>query len=441
MTMAKLKFKFDIKKINWAPLKNFFIARGEKVALGLAVVIGVLLVSRGLISAKYVSLTADGRKIVDEIKKDTKTIRDNIDHAKWGVDPARAQGQGCMDSRDGSFPLLPFVGDTEGGPAGRDTPEVVAMSGLPRKISVAYLRAGVAVYDINLTNESATVIQPPGGGAAGIAKTVRGKRIVIVTALFPLKEQIEEFREKLKMSLADILNTREDLPHFLGVNVQRITRDTQGKETTTDLCMYDPVEEKVKLAPHLVKLFKEAEILDEGESFQQFQKHRQAGLMCNLPRLLVASYPHKGDPKNGESYPKPDLDGLQVTGFSRPVPPVKVNPPPLIKIPPATGRKPPPTVPTKSSTGTIKSGVKWSEEPIASSGLKAKFEGTFTLFDKGGARPAPFKGKPLPSPSSPKRTLKPRRRPSFASSTATSSRARPIRTGSRCASPIPTRAR
>ena len=133
------------------------------------------------------------------------------------------------------------------------------------------------------------------------------------------------------------------------------------------------------------RLYRAAEMIGESESFEKFQNHRQAGLMCQLPRLANVSYPHD---KDRTAYPKSDLDepdlaNVQVSSVASAQPIVSNQPAPHITLPGGVKKQPPPKTGPEGIAGNIKSGVKWLDLPSASSGLKAKFEGDYSIFDQG----------------------------------------------------------
>ena len=61
-----------------------------------------------------------------------------------------------------------------------------------------------------------------GGGALRPVKIMKPARIVVVTAVFPWKEQMEEYRRKLHYgTMPELLAKPEDMPRPLGLNVYR----------------------------------------------------------------------------------------------------------------------------------------------------------------------------------------------------------------------------
>ena len=158
--LPKLPFKFDYKKINWAPLKNFLIARGEKLALGLAVLIGTMLVVNGLIAARKVPLTGTGENtIIGDIAENIKKIRHNIDTAVYKINADQTRVIDKWYNRDWVFPLTDYFQESEKSEVGRINPEVVPMPTLAKKTAINFLVADVLAYDIDTIGKTATVIE------------------------------------------------------------------------------------------------------------------------------------------------------------------------------------------------------------------------------------------------------------------------------------------
>src|SRR5262249_54922269 len=123
-------------------------------------------------------------------------------------------------------------------------------------------------------------------------------RLVMVTAAFPYKAQLEEYRKKLRLSSVDelLLDQTGMRPEFTGFNVQRRTYGPDGKliEDWTDLDVETPLK-------HLLVRAKERE--PENPDLQTL------GIIV-YPNRVVLPRPKLA---REQTYPEPKLDTIDKT--------------------------------------------------------------------------------------------------------------------------------
>src|ERR1700677_1178588 len=113
------KAKFDLKKIDFTKVKQFFLAKGEKVALAAFAVIGCLLVVTGLMGA----MSVDGRKQAKDIRDNTDKIR-QMYTAEKKIDRSEIKINTNWIKRLSDFVFAQMVGINDGLPPKRSSPTV-----------------------------------------------------------------------------------------------------------------------------------------------------------------------------------------------------------------------------------------------------------------------------------------------------------------------------
>jgi hypothetical protein len=299
--MAKLKINF--KKIDLTRVKQFLFNKGEKLALGIALGIGTLLVLNGLLSARSAGKTPDGSTTITlALVNGANTLKTAMDNAvdKGGdYDP-----KGIVvvwNEQISRFPYSPLMQTNEPSDFKRRNPNLLAVpdnKGGKTNIQMDFVQGGVLGYEINTDKQNATVIIPPGAAKNTVgtpAVTLLPQRMVVVQALFPMKEQLQEFAKELRMPLGELLRRKEDWPpRFKGLNITRIETDAKGQTTKTKLYWYDPKDDprdqnKINVAPHLDNFFRS--VLIDEESLKGFDNYRHHNLMTPLPKLANAAFP------------------------------------------------------------------------------------------------------------------------------------------------------
>src|SRR5262245_42708230 len=122
--------------------------------------------------------------------------------------------------------------------------------------------------------------------------------MVVVDTIFPLADQLEEFRRALRLTHVSELFTTQDWPRFLGLNILKF-ESTPGQPDAEPTWLVRHEGDKVILDPALQSLLREA-ILDESLSGAQFVFQ---GLVMAHPKMIAP-------PLGIRDYPKPELDGI-----------------------------------------------------------------------------------------------------------------------------------
>jgi len=295
--------KFNVKKIDLSGVKEFLFQKGERVGLAICGGIAVLLLGVGLLkvggsgtsyakdfqSASKNKLTILGQTAEDNVEKPVpKEIKDPWGEALVKFDPAE---------------LAPF-GDKHD--TKRRNPTIFKSQDDEKHIKVDYIRAGYFAYELEKDkawafegggNEKAAVGVPAAQGAANaggrhLAKIMNWGRMVVVSSVFPMREQLEEYRKKLRFAtLEELLANPDSVPKALGLNVYRCEMKADGKTFTewSPLFKYNPKKDRIEVAERIDRLFREA-YLDEDNA-KTLVNHLQPGLATPLPLLANAQYP------------------------------------------------------------------------------------------------------------------------------------------------------
>ena len=140
------------------------------------------------------------------------------------------------------------------------------------------------------------------GGSSSLVKIMKPARFVVVTGVFPWKDQMEEFRRKLHLgTMAELVAKPEDMPKPLGLNVYRCEVLPGGKDYTKWETIFKWDGEKLDVAQRIQDLFREAVIDVDNPSMLTTGKHLQSGLVTPLPQLANLNL----------HYPKLNLQGIK----------------------------------------------------------------------------------------------------------------------------------
>ncbi len=261
-----------------------------------------------------------------------------------------------------------------------------------RDLQIDYFPAPALVYEIDFA------AQKFGGIFSGknlLKKSVmlEPKRMVVVSCSFPIKEQLELFRQSLRYpSVAQMLAKGEG-PHFLGLNIWRSHLGRDGKEIqAVPLYNYDPKAEKTvvglgkpaedKFSDVLDKFFRQM-LIDDANP--QLAAYLGPNMVTPLPKLASVG-------KSGGSYPPVRLTWLPPAASEEPEPDAPID----VKKPKDNFPKPKGDQPKKATPFTDKQleGVSrmesWKTLERSESELVARLRGDYNPFDP---LAKPFKGK------------------------------------------------
>ncbi|HYT92318.1 MAG TPA: hypothetical protein VEL76_26630 [Gemmataceae bacterium] len=181
----------------------------------------------------------------------------------------------------------------------RSNPSVLPVGnvvrGATRDMQLDVLRAAVLALDYNSQAQSVMMRFQPGAKVDvnnGIpAEVIRPHRLVVVTATFPYRQQLDAFRKALGVATVGELFDRPDTtPRFVGLNVWRREVQPDGsRKPPESLYRVEPETDRVTVHPAIEKLLRESAYDDEqaeGIAGLTFP-----GLATPLPALISGTYP------------------------------------------------------------------------------------------------------------------------------------------------------
>ncbi len=319
------------KKLDLSGAKDFLFRYGERIGLFTCIGLALLLVVWGLAGAAGPG-TASGKPWAEEIKREATNLEQRIRPA-GEVKPEDVK----VDAPNIDWVQLrsamsagPYIALSENTDLKRRNPEIVPVLVGDENFQIDYLYRGFVGYDVQQNNITALaggadvkgpmapgvpvgpMAVPPGApGAAGVAGTgpalahlLHPRQMLVVTGIFPMKKQVDEFVKALRVAGVSELVATKDLPQVIGINVIRDEKAPDGTVKRTDLIKYDVAQKKLNVEPALDKELREA-IYDEANP-QALEPVIHEGLVTPLPLLPEGlSYPKlriKGDfwPKDME---------------------------------------------------------------------------------------------------------------------------------------------
>ena len=321
------KFKVDLSGV-----KEFFIDKGEKIALGLCVLAAVLLVTMGVLDAASVRTAPNSTKTyADTMLAAATTYKNKVEHAP----PDEAK----MKDPAANFTPLPWVAEpcpihyvfgklfdmSDKSSSKRLNPRVVAPLAGADTVDMQYIAGCYFAHDINAAKGKQTIVvyqpmvkpdpaaPPPLPGmkknkeenVAHPAIVTRPLRMVVVNCVFPMTEQLQEFQNAFRMQNQAELFASKDLPHVLGMNIWKaeVIAGKQNVWKPMVVAKQDPAtgEMKLEVDDAIRKLFREA-LLDE-DNIAIYSPFLLQGLTMPLPRLAILP---------AGQYPPHKLTGLEV---------------------------------------------------------------------------------------------------------------------------------
>lgn len=280
-------------------------------------------------------------------------IHDNPQFALWG-------------------PLFNASIDT---PNERVNPTILAMGtkvdGNVREVQVDYFPAPAIVLDADLAKKTFMAVVFNDNKFVP-SMLLEPKRMVVISMTFPIKEQLEYYREALRYPTVKQLLEKGEAPRFLGLNIWKQQIGPDGKETKPEpLYQYDEKEEKVMVRSEaLDNFFRRMRIDDDNP--KQLAAYLGPNMVTPVPALAAV---RKGE----ASYPPPRLTGLPAPPAddpeAAPVVPKKEDGGFGLgkkKDPKAVGPKP-----GKEVTGLLRD-KKFKELPAE---LQARLNGNYNVFD------------------------------------------------------------
>ncbi len=294
-----MAMKFDAKQT-----KEFLLLKGERVGLGVAVGILMLLV---LLAFKARSggdpPSSVGRSTWPAAWEDrnqkvqTEYTQKEASYEKPKTDPS-APLLGILWSSYPPSTLEPFAGIVEKADTNRLEPLVlpVGSSTAPnnKEMQIDYVPGAPTGYNVDFAKKRYEAIVQRQGAGESVAWTILPKRMVVVTAAFPWKEQLEVFKAALRYTHVKELTGR-DMPRFLGLDVVRFEVNPDGTERER-VYIYkfvpdknDWEKSKIVMPPGLDEFFKEMEW--DQDKPAKLASYIISGLHTPLPALVTGRLP------------------------------------------------------------------------------------------------------------------------------------------------------
>lgn len=313
------KFKVDLTGV-----KQYLFEKGERVGLIGCTVIMVLVVGYALYSGFTAGGAPSGKSWDEELAGGTKKVHEGVTRATLQDPPPPLKLEDCNwpgvrsnYSFTSMFPL-PDPAFTK-----KLNPQVLSLynAEVEKSFQVDYVRGGYYAYEIDPATQKVTIIVAGGGGGSNkaimgnntaastsnLAKIVQPARMVVVSGVFPMWDQLEEFRKALRYgSKEELLVHRDELPKPVGIDVMRceILRDgtpklnKEGKVDWRPLFVFDKNLKANVASPVMKSMLRE--MLIDNENPRTVASHVFPGLVTPLPLMANALYT------------KLDLRGLEV---------------------------------------------------------------------------------------------------------------------------------
>ncbi len=305
------------KKIDLSGMKEFFFNHGEKVALGTCAFLALVLGLWGLIEALGAGKpTGIDKNFADAFKDRTKQIRVQIDTAPI---PQLQKIDGNNSAWHEIFSKhvpTPYAALNEQDGDKRRNPQVLPIKNEKGTIQIDYIAGMIFAHETGTVRNERVVFGWEDAGAApmpvnpmpkkgpkGVAANVavpkdfvqvgQARRMVVVQAIFPMKQQVEEFRRALKMNdQGDMFKKdRADLPWPMGIDVFRheVTPKGQPVKEPEPVLFFDKEKNKLEVMPALETLLREA--IYDDRSAEALEDYIFFGLATPMPKLANRSYP------------------------------------------------------------------------------------------------------------------------------------------------------
>lgn len=388
--MAKAKFDVDVIKV-------LLFGYGEKAALVLCVIVSLSLITMGMMQAgKYNGLNY-AQRILDEVNKINAalaavTAKEEDPAVLASLNPSKYSWPPGVSNFDPSA----MVNLQETRDDKRRNPQILSIRPEPENFKLDYVRALNYAYDVSPSSGTVLAVKPIGKASKEnpsypAAKTVAAQRLVMVSCVFPMKQQVEIYREAFRMGAQTELFSQKDLlPRALGLNIVRMEVQPGGAPVTqSDLIRLDPKTNVVQVAPWLTELYRTT-LVDE-EFYKAYEPYVHSGLVTALP-LLANEQPPEIKLRDVKSILTADKKA-ELAKFYKP--PVSTKPVEIDKNRlPGQGGNPQPAL--AAPTAALEY-VKWTAVDKADASLQSRFAGKFDPFvqtlisqQAGKTAPSPF---------------------------------------------------
>jgi hypothetical protein len=287
--MAK-KIGLDTKKA-----KEYLVQKGERVGLGAAGVLTLLVLVLGFLGiSTRPPANAGAPTWAEAIDKAAKKLEGQI-QSERPPDKGKEDDDPRKKFVDDKFVLAKiwdrFFEPSIGADTKRRNPRIVKCPSGKEDIQLVYLLAPALRYQPKGRSDYQVI----DAGEKPASLALDSRRLVLVNATFPVNEQLDEFVLALQAADREKLLAGPDAPRVLGLEVYRtefLGMDKDGKEKWSDenptpLYVWSEKEERTVLAKNLDEFFRQM-VIDENNA-----KHLADVLGPNmatpLPRLATIS--------------------------------------------------------------------------------------------------------------------------------------------------------
>jgi hypothetical protein len=321
------KFKVDLSGV-----QQFFIDRGDKIALGLCVLAAGLLITMGVLDAASVRTAPNSTKpYAQTMQSAAIALGLKVDQAPPNEEVIAAHVFKPVPWQwpfsDLRFPFAKFFDKGDSGSTKRLNPKVVSVLTGDDSIAMWYVPGCYFAHDVSKQKQQIVVYQPAANGnnpqpVLGPKKNVqfqgqpaiitRPMRMVVVNAKFPMTEQLVEFQNAFRMQNQAELFASKDLPRVLGINIWRTDLSKPNENKPLVVATVDPKtgETTIEVDESIRKLFREA-LLDE-DNLALYSPFLLQGMTMPLPRLAIL--PNGQYPPLKFPWLEIDPDGPQMEG-------------------------------------------------------------------------------------------------------------------------------
>jgi hypothetical protein len=298
-----------LKKIDLSGVKSYLFQKGERIGLAICAVIGLLLLGMGLMKAggSTVPYAQTLKNAWGDMERKIN-VPEGPEMKIAAIDPKTLPGWTLNTKDIESTAWINVIQDFVDNK--RQNPTIYKVQEDEKHLQIDSFRGGYFAYELEKDKVWAFDKAVQGGndsvqgGPSTLVKIMKPARFVVVTGVFPWKDQMEEFRRKLHYgTMAELVAKQEDMPKPLGLNVYRCEVLPGGKEYSEweIIFKWDAKEEKVEVAQRIQDLFKEAFLDVDNPSMLTTGKHLQSGLVTPLPQLANLNL----------HYPKLNLQGIK----------------------------------------------------------------------------------------------------------------------------------
>lgn len=292
-----------LKKIDLSGAKNFFFEKGEKIGIALCGLALAFFLFQGYSAIQQNRGDKRGRTFAKAMEEDAGgylTQMENATYAPEDLNKSSPLPSPDWTAQPSAYVPSPLFTLSDQPLRKRVNPKTMPIIADPAHFQMDLVKGLYLKYEIDPVKKSISGFGDKNPQAAGVApmanlvtkeslvQNVQPARMVVVSAVFPIRLQLEEFRQAFRMlSREEVLSSPENLPRFLGMNIyrQEIVNGKEGKWEP----LYAQVDGKQVLAPSVREMMRTAIFDEENPRYLAFAIY--PGLTTPLPKLAYGEYP------------------------------------------------------------------------------------------------------------------------------------------------------